>query len=164
MRVLHVTLLASILAAGPLAWAHAQGGGRHFNVPLSGAAEVPGPGDPSGSGTATLRLDVGRSQICYELKVANVPLPATGAHIHRGLATESGGVVVLLTAPAANGRSNGCAPVTHELAQEILANPAQFYVNVHTSDRPAGALRGQLAGPAPAKSAPKKTPAPPGPQ
>ena len=31
----------------------------------------------------------------------------------------------------------------------ILANPAQFYVNVHTNDRPAGALRGQLsAGPA----------------
>lgn len=159
MRVLLTTLLAAGLAAGPLAGltgAHAQGGGRHFTVPLTGAAEVPGPGDLGGSGTAALRLDVARSQICYELKVADIPLPATGAHIHRGLATESGGVVVLLTAPAANGSSSGCTAVTHELAQEILANPAQFYVNVHTSDRPAGALRGQLAAPAPAKPAAQK--------
>lgn len=154
MRVLHLTLLAVGMAAGPLSDAHAQGP-RHFTVPLSGAAEVPGPGDPRGAGTAALKLDVARSQICYELKVANIPLPATGAHIHRGLASESGGVVVLLTAPAANGLSNGCTAVTHELAQEILANPAQFYVNVHTGDRPAGALRGQLAAPAAAKPAPK---------
>jgi len=144
MRALHITLLAVGMAVGLLGAAHAQGA-RHFTVPLSGAAEVPGPGDPAGDGTAALKLDVTRSQLCYELKVANVTLPATGAHIHRGLATESGGVVVLLTAPGANGVSNGCTAVTHELAQEILANPAQFYVNVHTRDRPAGALRGQLA-------------------
>jgi len=154
MRVLHVTVLAAGLAAFAAA-ADAQGG-RHFTVPLTGAAEVPGPGDLRGSGAATLRLDVApRSQICYELKVANIPLPATGAHIHRGLATESGGVVVLLTAPGADGTSSGCTAVTHELAQEILANPAQFYVNVHTSDRPAGALRGQLATTPAAKPAQK---------
>ena len=150
MRVLLITLLAAGLATP----AHAQNG-RHFTVPLSGAAEVPGPGDPRGGGTAALRLDVPRSQICYEIKVANIPLPASGAHIHRGLPTESGGVVVLLTAPGPKGVSSGCTAVTHELAQEILANPAQFYVNVHTIDRPAGALRGQLAEPATAKPAAK---------
>jgi hypothetical protein len=154
MRVLHITLLAAGMAAASLGGAHAQGP-RHFTVPLTGAAEVPGPGDPRGDGTAALKLDVAHSQICYELKVANVPLPATGAHIHRGLATESGGVVVLLSAPGADGLSKGCAAVTHELAQEILANPAQFYVNVHTSDRPAGALRGQLAAREAAKPAQK---------
>lgn len=146
MRAWVTGLLATSLAAGPITPALAQGGGRAFNIPLTGAAEVPGPGDLAGSGTAALRLDLAKSQICYELKVVDIPLPATGAHIHRGLATESGGVVVLLTAPGTTGTSSGCTAVTHELAQEILSNPAQFYVNVHTTDRPAGALRGQLSG------------------
>jgi hypothetical protein len=28
--------------------------------------------------------------------------------------------------------------------KDILTNPAAYYVNVHTSDYPAGAVRGQL--------------------
>ena len=32
-------------------------GGRPFEVTLTGAAEVPGPGDPDGTGTATLSLN-----------------------------------------------------------------------------------------------------------
>ncbi|CAN7395235.1 CHRD domain-containing protein [Phenylobacterium sp. LjRoot219] len=154
MRARLTSVLAAVLAAGLITPAIAQGGLRQFNVPLTGAAEVPGPGDPKGGGTAALRLDLARSQICYDLKVANISLPATGAHIHRAPATESGSVVVLLSAPGPNGLSTGCTAVTHELAQEILADPAQFYVNVHTTDRPAGALRGQLSAPQ-AKPAPK---------
>lgn len=145
MRVLLASALAATFAAGLITPAATQNGERQFTVPLTGAAEVPGPGDPDGAGTAALRLDLAGSQICYELKVTDIPLPASGAHIHRAPATESGNVVVLLTAPGPNGTSSGCTAVTHELAQEILANPAQFYVNVHTNDRPAGALRGQLS-------------------
>jgi hypothetical protein len=29
-------------------------------------------------------------------------------------------------------------------AQEILANPEDFYVNVHNAEHPSGAVRGQL--------------------
>ena len=146
MRALRSGFLA-LAAAGALGVAPTlgQGGGRPFNVPLTGAAEVPGPGDPNGSGTAALRLNLAQSQICYELKVSGVALPATGAHIHRAPATASGNAVVLLSAPGADGTSRGCTAVTKELAQEILASPEQFYVNVHTADRPAGALRGQLS-------------------
>ena len=39
---------------------------------------------------------------------------------------------------------DGCAPATPALIDEIIANPANFYVNVHTTEHPAGAMRAQL--------------------
>ena len=35
--------------------------------------------------------------------------------------------------------------VATDLAKEIVANPAGFYVNIHTAAKPGGATRGQLA-------------------
>jgi hypothetical protein len=46
--------------------------------------------------------------------------------------------------PDANGVSRGCATVTAALINEITTTPANFYFNVHTTDKPAGALRSQL--------------------
>jgi hypothetical protein len=43
----------------------------------------------------------------------------------------------------AQGVSSGCTATAQVLIDEIVANPSAFY-NVHTSDFPAGALRGQL--------------------
>ena len=37
-----------------------------------------------------------------------------------------------------------CSRVAATLIDEILANPAGFYVNVHTTEHPAGAIRAQL--------------------
>ena len=54
------------------------------------------------------------------------------------------GVVVPFTAPAANGNSDGCTAATAALIDEIIANPAGFYVNVHTTEHPGGAMRAQL--------------------
>lgn len=110
---------------------------------MTGAAEIPGPGDPDGSGTAVLRLNRGRGEICYELTVSAIA-PATAAHIHVGTVTQAGPVVVGL-APPTSGSSSGCAAVDRDLIKAIAQDPQNYYVNVHNAEYPAGAVRGQLS-------------------
>jgi len=117
-------------------------GGRPLSTLLTGAQEVPGPGDADGSGTVDLTLNAGQGQVCWNLTVAGIDT-ATAAHIHRGENGEAGPVVVTLSAPA-DGSSDGCADADRDLIKEILQNPEQFYVNVHNAEFPSGAIRGQL--------------------
>jgi hypothetical protein len=117
--------------------------GRPISATLTGAAEVPGPGDTDGTGTATFRLNQGKKQVCFDLSVSSIAT-ATAAHIHRGAATVAGPVVVTLTAPA-TGTSTGCVDnVSVALIKELRQTPEKFYVNVHNADFPNGAIRGQL--------------------
>lgn len=136
---------AAIAAIGGLiaTTATAQSGGRKLQSNLTGAAEVPGPGDPDGAGTAQITVNPGQNQVCYKLSVSNIA-PATAAHIHEAPPTAAGPVVATLGAPT-SGSSTGCVTVTRELALEILKRPADYYVNVHNAAFPAGAVRGQLA-------------------
>lgn len=138
--VVLATLLAVTLAGTSLAV-----GGRPFTVEMTGAAERPGPGDPDGSGTAWLWLNQGQGLICFVLQVQDITLPSIGAHIHVAPETLPGPVVVPLTAPDAEGNSSGCVEVEAYLIKAIRQNPQDYYVNVHTSDFPGGAVRGQLS-------------------
>ena len=133
-------LAALVAAAAPPALA--QDGGRKLTATLSGAAEVPKPGDPDGTGTAVIRINPGQERLCFTLQVVGID-PARAAHIHRGAPGVAGPVVVPL-APPAEGTSQGCLTVTRELADQLLRDPAGFYVNIHNAPFPAGALRGQL--------------------
>ena len=140
-----VALAGAVLLAGPVLAARldaADRGGRALSTPLTGAEEVPGPGDPDGSGFATITVNPGQEELCYELGVEGIA-PARAAHVHVAPAGEAGPVVVGLTPPT-NGSSSGCAPVDRELAKAIVKNPENYYVNVHNAEFPAGALRGQL--------------------
>lgn len=119
-------------------------GGRPLSTTLTGAAERPGPGDPDGTGTALIRVTPGLGRVCFTLNVANITLPAAAAHIHIAPPTDPGPVVVTLVPPDASGSSQGCVSTTRALVKAILKNPAGYYVNVHTSDFPNGAVRGQL--------------------
>ena len=110
---------------------------------MTGSQEVPGPGDPDGSGTAEVTVVNASDSVCYELNVHNIA-PATAAHIHRGAPGVAGPPVVTLEAPT-DGTSDGCIVTPTDLAAEIEANPAAFYVNVHNAEYPDGAIRGQLA-------------------
>ena len=94
----------------------------------------------TGSGTATVTVNLGQGRLCYTLKVTGLT-DVTGAHIHR---VSGGAVVVPLTAPT-TGTSSGCVTVAKALLREIAQNPAAFYVNVHTTSYPNGQVQGKLA-------------------
>jgi hypothetical protein len=120
-------------------------GGTELHATLTGANEVPGPADADGTGSAIIRLQLGEARLCFQLSVANIALPATAAHVHQGSAGVAGPVVVPLTAPDAGGTSHGCVVTTRPLVAAILGNPAGYYTNVHNTNFPAGAVRGQLS-------------------
>jgi len=113
---------------------------------LRGAREVPGPGDADGVGQA--RLTIRERSICYTLSWHRIGAP-TAAHIHAGASTESGPVVVTLfenpagIQPPVRAKS-GCVRVAPALATQIRTSPFRYYVNIHNTEFPAGALRGQL--------------------
>jgi hypothetical protein len=119
-------------------------GGQGFSIALTGEAESPA-GDPVTTGTATVRLRAGQGQVCYTIATTNGE-PAVAAHIHSGATGAAGPVVIPLGTPDASGKSKGCVAAARPLVASILANPAGFYVNVHTAAFPAGAVRGQLTG------------------
>lgn len=100
-----------------------------------------------GGGNFTGVVDPPKGQFCYLLNVAGLGA-ATAAHIHVGAAGETGGPVITLDAPV-EGSSSGCQPIAADLAAALLANTEGYYVNVHTAQQPAGALRGQLTGKGP---------------
>lgn len=124
-------------------------GGRPYAMPMTTETfTVPDPytGDPDGTGSAWITINVGQQEVCWKLSVENVALPARAAHIHRAPAGASGGIVVGLSAPDESGTSAGCSTGhDRELLRDILQDPASFYVNVHTVEYPRGAVRGQMA-------------------
>ena len=107
---------------------------------LSGAEEAPGPGDPDGSGSATI-IVIPPDTICYVLTAEGIE-PATDAHIHVGPPGEAGPIVQGLEPPTF-GASGGCIE-NPELVSNLQENPDAYYVNVHNEEYPAGAIRGQL--------------------
>lgn len=122
--------------------ANLKNGGRPLTANLLGSNEVPSMGDPDGSGSFEMTLNLGQETLTYELNVNGIE-PATMAHIHIGGAGVAGGVVLTLDPPT-DGSSSGTLAIGKELARQILKNPEGYYVNVHNADYPGGALRGQL--------------------
>ncbi|HWC11548.1 MAG TPA: CHRD domain-containing protein [Acidimicrobiales bacterium] len=134
--------LAALTLAGLVSLAApAEARATTFTVTMTGAEELP-PGDPDGVGTARFTIDPATDRICFVLLASGVDLPIHAAHIHLGGAGEIGSPVVNLP-PMPTGRAAGC--VTDPDADAIVANPAGYYVNVHNSPYPFGALRAQLA-------------------
>jgi CHRD domain len=128
LAALVLTLPAS---AAPLATLEAH---------MTGEQEVPGPGDPNGSGDAVIK--VFRARVCYTLEVRRIA-PATAAHIHVGFRGEAGPIVVPLNPPT-DGSSSACVEIPRALSLELREHPARYYVNVHNNPFPDGAIRGQL--------------------
>lgn len=104
---------------------------------LTGAAE-PGGGEAAGSGSFTVDIDADAGDFCYTLKAGGIGT-AVAAHVHSGEAGKNGPPVVTIAVA-----EDQCIAVEPAVLKPIVANPAGYYVNVHTAAFPAGAIRGQL--------------------
>jgi hypothetical protein len=114
---------------------------------MTGSQEVP-PTTTPGFGNATVTFDSTRTNITVTITVANLGAPINNFHIHEGPAGTAGPVVINLIGLGGtftNGTMTGTFPVDAAVAQRMLQNPGNFYVNVHTTQFPGGAVRGQLA-------------------
>jgi hypothetical protein len=148
LALLFAIALIGMLTLGSVAAA----GGRTFNLTLSSAAEVPTPTDTA-SGTAWLQINPGQREACFEITWDDVAGTVTAAHIHEADVGVAGPVVVplFLTAQPSDangdGSASGCfaSPLHPAELAEIVANPADYYVNVHSTLNPAGAIRAQLS-------------------
>ncbi len=109
---------------------------------LTGAAEVPGPGDPNATGSAHLNLDADSGEVCFAITHKNVDGTVVAAHIHEGGTDVSGGVVIDLEWSTTGG--TGCVTADPGAVAAVSAEPSGYYVNVHSTIFPAGAIRGQL--------------------
>ncbi len=115
--------------------------GSALAAKVSGAREVGNPGDPNGDGFASVIFDDGTAHFYFN--VSNTVEPSA-AHIHRGTAAENGSIVIDPSADFTDGVAVASVAVDDDLEREILAGPHRFYFNVHTSEFPTGAVRGQL--------------------
>ncbi len=146
----HVSFLcgaAALLALGGCATVEenvAQAVAETYRTSLSGSNEVGG-GDPDGYGRAAITVSDEFEQICWDLDQIRGIGPITAAHIHHGAAGTNGPPVFTLHR-SDEGRYQGCASGSEWTQHRIEGNPDMFYVNVHTAEYPAGAIRGQLTG------------------
>ena len=112
-----------------------------LSATLDGASETKG-GSPNGSGTFQAEVDAESGDLCYVLAVDGIG-DAMAAHIHTGAAGHDGKPVV--TIEVTGEEEDLCVAVEPDALKPIIAEPSAYYVNVHTKDFPAGAIRGQLA-------------------
>jgi hypothetical protein len=116
---------------------------------MSGAEEIdqngqPNAGDPDGYGAANVTVRRNR-RVCWHIAARNIDA-VVGGHIHRGAAGSNGPIVVPFFESAdLDPSARGCERVGRALWRELRRTPSAFYVNVHTSAFPGGAIRGQLS-------------------
>ena len=118
----------------------ARRGGRPMSTTLAPVAP-----NTVGAGSFVARSNIGQGRICWSLTVTGLS-DVTAAHIHYlngPLATQ---IAVPLALPTPfTGSATGCATVLRALVKLILVHPENFYVNVHTTTYPGGAISGTLA-------------------
>ena len=161
-RIMKALFVASAIIGGAIAFAGTAfaepvaDGGRKFTTPMSGAEEcntsvtptVCGVGDPDGSATGSITVNVGQDRVCWQFTNVTNVAPVNRGHIHRAPAGSNGGIVVdfFNVAAGTHGPLTGCTttPLGRELLLDIIRNPSSFYLNLHNADFPGGAVRGQL--------------------
>ena len=169
MRVLRAAMAVSMLAAAVACEDDSPNSPSEtvvYTATLLPANEVPAVTNAqnTGSGTVTIQLVVNRdssneiSSAAAHFSVSLAGFPAGTriniSHIHRGASGVNGPIVVNTDLVAGElgeiGASGSVNYVkldrvaTPAIAAEIMANPSNFYFNVHSNLSPGGVARGQL--------------------
>jgi hypothetical protein len=133
-RMLAAAFGSALLIATPAA-------ASEFRAMLNGDDLLPA-GDSDGWGRVNVDIDDTLNRICADIEVRSLS-EVTATQIMRGAPGE-GSPVVNLDTPDDDGDEDDCDTVGDALIDDIQANPADFYVEVRTTDFPHGAIRGKL--------------------
>ena len=160
-RVVSAIVAATAAASLALfAGGGANAGGRPFNLQLSGANEFGPTGVPinphgdADHAPIALTLNPGQGEVCWTIGeltlTAGDSLPVV-AHIHEAPAGISGPIVVDLfgmpdtpAAPTSYPTDTNCVDAPRSVILEIMQDPSEYYVNLHSAEHPAGVMRAQL--------------------
>jgi hypothetical protein len=166
---MHFNTLAVASLGFAALWAQAASAG-HLNTLLESdlrgrnqvASEPTGrivAGDRRARGEAyVFGIDGDPLTLCYTIRVERLAetefAPGNGraAHIHEGQIGENGPVVANLAWPQddqaadclTEGETGKFPTMESGIVQRILQNPEDFYINIHNTEFPNGAIRGQL--------------------
>jgi CHRD domain-containing protein len=160
-----LTAVAFLFFVATYAAADPPGKQKHFHARLDGGQETPAI-STAGTGEFTATLNEAGTELSYELKFSGLSSNAVASHVHLGQFGVPGGVVFFLcgggskpACPASGGTVTGTV-----IASDVLALPSQgivagdfdkvitamrqglTYANVHTTNFPAGEIRGQING------------------
>ena len=120
-----------------------------YRLALSGAEEVcdpPAVCGGEGTGEAILIVNPSADRVCVLARWRDVEGTVFAAHIHVAPDGVPGPIVVPLfmgTTLSGDDQTRSCVDGLG-LADDINANPAGYYLNIHSTVFPAGALRAQL--------------------
>ena len=135
LGLLSLALIAALFLA-----VSAYAATKTLTTTMTGKAESP-KGDPNGKGSAKITLNTATGKVCFRLSWSGIGTP-NAAHIHKGKKGVAGPVVVPIFGGAP--KHTGCVKGDKKTVASIAKNPGAYYVNVHNTKYPAGALRGQL--------------------
>lgn len=141
-----VLISCAALVALPLGGTRlrAAEGATTYEVAMSADQEAPAPGPAGATGSVVLALDPAAGTVCYSALTYDGPGKANAGHIHKAAKGLAGPVVVNFGEIQVG--KDGCVTTAAETIEKIIADPGGHYVNVHTPEYAAGAVRGQLAG------------------
>ena len=133
-----------------------------FRAPLSSASENPPVDDESVDGSVLVLIqteadnnqNLTRATVGFYVSITTAGNAAfTAMHIHEGSSDENGSVVIDSQFGGAVD-IDGSAQLFREVVvtspddlaviQDIMSNPSEFYVNIHSMNNPNGVTRGQL--------------------
>ena len=144
----------SAVAAGIAFAAPVAEGGRKFVTALTGQAELDGgalSADMDGTGTAQVFVNHGQRRVCWNLtNLANLDT-LVAAHIHQAPSNASGPIRISFFHFGQPIDLEGCTegtalhPFDRARLKDVIQNPQNYYVNIHTSAFTGGAIRGQLS-------------------